>query len=50
MVHEEGLPASRWSEHELVAVGCHAFSHRQVRDVYVQRFATDAVCHLDAER
>ena len=50
MVHEEGLPASRWSEHELVAVGCHAFSHRQVRDVNVQRLATDAVCHLDAER
>ena len=50
MVHEEGLPASRRTEHELVAVGCHAFSHRQVRDVNVQRLATDAVCHLDAER
>ena len=50
VVHEEGLSASRWSEHELVAVGCHAFSHRQVRDVNVQRLATDAVCHLDAER
>ena len=33
----EGLPASRWSEHELVAVGCHAFPHRQVGDVNVQR-------------
>ena len=50
MIHEEGLPTSRWSEHELVAVGCHAFSHRQVRDVNVQRLATDAVCHLDPER
>ena len=50
VVHEEGLPASRGSEHELVAVGCYAFPHRQVRDVYVQRLATDAVCHLDAER
>ena len=50
MIHEERLLTSRWSEHELVAVGCHAFPHRQVRDVYVQRFATDAVCHLDAER
>ena len=50
VVHEEGLPASRGSEHELVAVGCHAFSHRQVRDVNVQRLATDAVCHLDSER
>ena len=50
VVHEEGLPASRGSEHELVAVGCYAFSHRQVRDVNVQRLATDAVCHLDAER
>lgn len=50
VVHEEGLPASRGSEHELVAVGCHAFSHRQVGDVNVQRLATDAVCHLDAER
>ena len=50
MVHEEGLPASRWSEHELVAVGCYAFPHRQVRDVNVQRLATDAVCHLDSER
>ncbi len=50
MVHEERLSASRWSEHEFVAVGCHAFSHRQVRDVNVQRLATDAVCHLDAER
>ena len=50
VVHEERLSASRWSEHELVAVGCHAFSHRQVRDVNVQRLATDAVCHLDSER
>ena len=50
VVHEERLPASRWSEHELVAVGCYAFSHRQVGDVNVQRLATDAVCHLDAER
>ena len=50
VVHEEGLSASRGSEHELVAVGCHAFSHRQVRDVNVQRLATDAVCHFDAER
>ena len=50
MIHEERLPASRGSEHELVAVGCYAFSHRQVRDVNVQRLATDAVCHLDAER
>ena len=50
MIHEERLLTSRWSEHELVAVGCHAFSHRQVRDVNVQRLATDAVCHLDAER
>ena len=50
VVHEERLPASRWSENELVAVGCHAFSHRQVRDVNVQRLATDAVCHLDSER
>ena len=50
VVHEEGLPASRGSEHELVAVGCHAFPHRQVGDVNVQRLATDAVCHLDAER
>ena len=50
VVHEEGLPASRGSEHELVAVGCYAFSHRQVGDVNVQRLATDAVCHLDAER
>lgn len=50
MIHEERLAASRGSEHELVAVGCHAFSHRQVRDVYVQWLATDAVCHLDAER
>ena len=50
VVHEEGLSASRGSEHELVAVGCHAFPHRQVGDVYVQRLATDTVCHLDAER
>ena len=50
VVHEERLSASRGSEHELVAVGCHAFPHRQVRDVYVQRLATDAVCHLDTER
>ena len=50
MIHEERLSASRWSEHELVAVGCHAFPHRQVRDVNVQRLAIDAVCHLDAER
>ena len=50
VIHEERLAASRRTEHELVAVGCHAFSHRQVRDVYVQRLATDAVCHLDAER
>ena len=50
VVHEEGLPASRRTEHELVAVGCHAFSHRQVGDVNVQWLATDAVCHLDAER
>ena len=50
MVHEERLSASRGSEYELVAVGCYAFSHRQVRDVNVQRLATDAVCHLDAER
>ena len=50
VIHEEGLPASRRTEHELVAVGCHAFSHRQVRDVNVQRLATDTVCHLDSER
>ena len=50
MIHEERLAASRGSEHELVAVGCHAFSHRQVRDVNVQRLATDTVCHLDSER
>ena len=50
VVHEERLPTSRWSENELVAVGCHAFSHRQVGDVNVQRLATDAVCHLDSER
>ena len=50
VVHEERLSASRGSEHKLVAVGCHAFSHRQVRDVNVQRLSTDAVCHLDAER
>ena len=50
VVHEERLSASRWSEHELVAVSCHAFPHRQVGDVNVQRLATDAVCHLDAER
>ena len=50
MIHEERLAASRRTEHELVAVGCHAFSHRQVRDVNVQRLATDAVCHLDSER
>ena len=50
VVHEERLSASRWSEHELVAVGCHAFLHRQVGDVNVQRLATDVVCHLDAER
>ena len=37
VVHEEGLPASRGSEHELVAVGCYAFSHRQVRDVNVEK-------------
>ena len=50
VIHEERLAASRRTEHELVAVGCNAFSHRQIRDVYVQRLATDAVCHLDAER
>ena len=50
VVHEERLPTSRWSENELVAVGCYAFPHRQVGDVNVQRLATDAVCHLDAER
>ena len=50
VIHEERLAASRRTEHEFVAVGCHAFSHRQVRDVYVQWLATDAVCHLDAER
>ena len=50
VIHEEGLPASRRTEHELVAVGCHAFSHRQVRDVNVQRLATDTVSHLDSER
>ena len=50
VVHEEGLPASRGSEHELVAFGCYAFPLRHVGDVNVQRLATDAVCHLDAER
>ena len=35
VVHEERLSASRWSEHELVAVSCHAFPHRQVGDVNV---------------
>ena len=50
VVHEERLSTSRRSEHELVAVGCHAFPHRQVGDVNVQRLATDAVCHLDTER
>ena len=50
VVHEERLSASRWSEHELVAVGCHAFPHRQVGDVNVQWLATDTVCHLDSER
>ena len=50
VVHEERLSASRRTEHELVAVGCYAFPHRQVGDVNVQRLAADAVCHLDAER
>ena len=50
VVHEERLSASRGSEYELIAVGCPAFPHRQVGDVNVQRLATDAVCHLDAER
>ena len=50
VIHEERLSASRGSEYELVAIGCYAFPHRQVRDVNVQRLATDAVCHLDAER
>ena len=50
VVHEERLSASRRTEHELVAVGCYAFPHRQVGDVYVQRLATDTVCHLDSER
>ena len=50
VIHEDRLAASRRTEHDLVAVGCHAFSHRQVGDVYVQRLAADAVCHLDSER
>ena len=50
VIHEERLSTSRWSENELVAVSCRAFPHRQVGDVNVQRLATDAVCHLDAER
>ena len=47
---KKDFPPSRWSEYELVAVGCHAFPHRQVGYVNVQRLATDAVCHLGSER
>ena len=50
VVHEEGLPATAWTQHELVAVGRNTLLHRQVRNVKVQRFSCQPVHHLDAER
>ena len=51
MVDEERLPASRGAQDELVAVGSDAFLHRQIGEMsMMQRLATDAVSHLDAER
>ena len=50
VVGEEGLPAARRPQHELVAVGDDALAHRLVRDVQVQRPAAQPVGHLDAER
>ena len=49
VVHKERLAASARTEDKLIAVRDHAFLHRQVANVQMQRSARHPVHHLDAE-